>query len=151
MSESSPKKRPKAPVRIDVSRAVKMLADARELGVTAAAKRHRVTTRTIRRYRALLRTDVELQTQYAALIELQDKTWVSERAKSLRCAAERAQVLLAKEDDLDKITRYIEKVGGVDVVAGELNNNAGDSGAVGQGSAPPSLEGEESEGAPEVH
>ena len=111
MSESSPKKRPKAPVRIDVSRAVKMLADARELGVTAAAKRHRVTTRTIRRYRVLLRTDVELQTQYAALIELQDKTWVSERAKSLRCAAERAQVLLAKEDDLDKITRYIEKVG----------------------------------------
>jgi site-specific recombinase XerC len=110
-----PKKKRKKPARIDVERAARMLCDLHDLGPEQTAKLHRVTTRTLRRYKALVDEDAALKAKYLELATLRDGAWATERAKALRAAVARATELVAKEEDLDKITRFIEKVGSVDV------------------------------------
>jgi hypothetical protein len=144
-----PKKKRKKPARIDVERAARMLCDLHDLGPEQTAKLHRVTTRTLRRYKALVDEDAALKAKYLELATLRDGAWATERAKALRAAVARATELVAKEEDLDKITRFIEKVGSVDVAGMVLG--AGGPRSHQQGSASSSGEDEAGEDAPALN
>lgn len=99
----------------------RILIDAEDphLGAGVAAKMHGVTRRAITKWRARCKTDEALRSKVAELAKEIEQQWAGPRVKALRVALERATELLRKEDDLDKVTRFLEKVGSVDV-AGKL-------------------------------
>lgn len=99
----------------------RILIDAEDphLGAGAAAKKHGVTRRAITKWRARCKTDEALRNKLAELVKEIEQHWAGPRVKALRVALERATTLLENETDLDKVTRFIEKVGSVDV-AGKL-------------------------------
>ena len=138
---------PKGVRQIDVVRAARALVDAHRIGDTAAAKVAGVTTRAIQKWRAAVDTNDALREEYHRVLAKKDDAWVKERTSALRVVLQRAIKLAAKETDLDKLTRFIEKVGGVDVIDAELSKaHASSTQSPGEGAASPDDRDEAEEG-----
>ena len=111
----------------DKARAIKVLVDAEVFGVAKACKRWGCTDQTVRNYRKRLLNDPEfleaLGAKQQELIKrrtLAETGWLEARTRSLRKTLKRADSLIATETDLDKVTRYLDKVGNLDIVSGVL-------------------------------
>lgn len=133
MTDSKPPKS-KRPI-FDHVRAARVLVDAHELGDAKAALVHGVSRRSLQNWRALLETHDALKRDYLRLLTKREDAWAVERSAALRVVLKRAIKVAEKEDDLDKLTRFIEKVGGVDVVDAELNKHASGTRSSGEGAA----------------
>lgn len=108
-----------AGARINRERVARILVEAEAIGNDLkAAKLLKISDRSIRNYRKLLGTDVPLAELFRVYSEEELRGWRLARVRALRRANERAVELIEKETDLDKVTRFIEKTGGVDM-AGE--------------------------------
>jgi hypothetical protein len=100
-------------------RAARVLVEAEAIGNDQkAAKALKISDRSIRNYRKRLATDPALAALFRDYSEEELRGWHLSRVRALRRANERAVDLIEKETDLDKVTRFIEKTGGVDM-AGE--------------------------------
>ena len=111
----------------DKQRAIKILVDAEVFGVAKACKSWGCTDQSVRNYRKRLLTDPEfleaLGAKQQELIKrrtLAETGWLEARTRSLRKTLKRADSLIATETDLDKVTRYLDKVGNLDIVSGVL-------------------------------
>lgn len=105
--------------KLNRERAARILVEAEACGNDQkAAKQLKISDRSIRNYRKLLSTDPVLAALFRAYSEEEFRGWHLARVRALRRANERAVELIEKESDLDKVTRFIEKTGGVDM-AGE--------------------------------
>lgn len=105
--------------KFNPERAARVLVEAEAIGNDLkAAKQLKISDRTIRNYRKALTTDEEFAELFRKYSEEELRGWRLARVRALRRANERAVDLLEKEKDLDKVTRFIEKTGGVDI-AGE--------------------------------
>lgn len=108
-----------AGARINRDRVARILVEAEAIGNDLkAAKLLKISDRSIRNYRKLLGTDAALAELFRVYSEEELRGWRLARVRALRRANERAVELLEAEPDLDKVTRFIEKTGGVDM-AGE--------------------------------
>lgn len=111
----------------DKQRAIKVLVDAEVFGVSKACKRWGCTDQTVRNYRKRLLNDPEFlealgskQQELLKQRSIAEAGWLSARTRSLRKTLKRADALIANETDLDKVTRYLDKVGNLDIVSGVL-------------------------------
>lgn len=111
----------------DRERAIKVLVDAETFGVAKACKRWGVTDQTVRNYRRRLQGDPEFLDALTCKhreIELSrsraNADWYKARQKSLRRTLQRADELVSQETDLDKITRYLDKLGNLDIMGEAL-------------------------------
>lgn len=143
MTESKP---PRS--SFDHVRAARVLVDAHELGDGKAAAIHGVSRRSVQGWRAALATNAALRADYQRLLAKREDAWTIERAAALRVVLKRAIKIAEKEEDLDKLTRFIEKVGGVDVIDQELRKaHAGSTEPAGEGAATEDADDEGAEGA----
>lgn len=118
------------PRGFDVVRAARALVDAHTMGDVAAASLAGVTTRSLRNWRTELETNEPLKREYLRLFTKRENAWTVERTAALRVALKQASKIAEQEGDLDKLTNFIEKVGGVDVVDEELTRiHEGSTGA----------------------
>ena len=100
-------------------RAARVLVEAEACGNDRkAAEALKISDRSIRNYRKRLVTDPVLAALFREYSEEELRGWHIARVRALRRANVRAMELLDAEGDLDKVTRFIEKTGGVDM-AGE--------------------------------
>lgn len=107
------------PVKFNRVRAARVLLEAETIGNDRkAAEKLGITDRTIRNYRKALESDPVLSALFREYATEEARGWHIARVRALRIANQRAVELLEVEADLDKITRFIEKTGGVDM-AGE--------------------------------
>jgi len=113
-----------AMARIDTDKAATILADALVMGDEAAAKRNGVTSRTIRKYRALLPSDPALSAAFrlkkSALDEARDEErleWDRERRRFLRASIAKLEELVAKANSVE----HIHPVAGAVKIVGELD------------------------------
>jgi len=105
--------------KLNRERAARVLVEAEACGNDQkAAKQLKISDRSIRNYRKLLATDEVLAALFREYSEEEFRGWHLARVRALRRANERAVELIETEPDLDKVTRFIEKTGGVDI-AGE--------------------------------
>ena len=114
-------------VPFDKARAIKILVDAETLGIVKACKRWEVTRQTVYNYRSRLGSDAQFLQALTARQQAKQKIqtiaeagWLAARTRSLRKTLKRADALIEKETDLDKVTRYLDKVGNLDIVSGVL-------------------------------
>ena len=119
----------------DKARAIKVLVDAEVFGVAKACKRWGCTDQTVRNYRKRLLNDPEFlealgakQQELLKQRNIAEAGWLDARTRSLRKTLKRADALIANETDLDKVTRYLDKVGNLDIVSGVLGVGVSDSG-----------------------
>ena len=137
--------------KLNRERAARVLVEAESIGNDQkAAKQLKISDRTIRNYRKLLETDGDLAALFRAYSEEEFRGWHLARVRALRRANERAVELIEKETDLDKVTRFIEKTGGVDMAGealgvGSQHHQPGPSPSAHQGGAP-GAEDEEDDG-----
>lgn len=106
--------------KLDRERMARVLAEASATSDAETAEKYGVTERTVWNYRKRLSTDPELAKAYGRLLAAEVRGWQEARVRSLQAAAKRAAELIAQETDLDKISKYIEKTGGVDMVGAAL-------------------------------
>lgn len=111
----------------DKARAIKILVDAEVFGVAKTCKRWDCTDQTVRNYRKRLLNDPDFlealgakQNEQLKRQTLAEAGWLAARTRSLRKTLKRADALIEKETDLDKVTRYLDKVGNLDIVSGVL-------------------------------
>ena len=119
----------------DKARAIDILVDAELCGVAKACKRWGVTRQTVNNYRRRLQSDDEFLQALASKKQEQARRraaaeagWLDARTRSLRKTLKRADALIALETDLDKVTRYLDKVGNLDIVSGVLSVGVSDTG-----------------------
>lgn len=132
--------------KLNRERAARILVEAEAIGNDRkASEKLGITDRTIRNYRTALESDPELSALFRKYAAAESRSWHLARTRALRIANQRAVQLLENEEDLDKVTRFIEKTGGVDI-AGEalgVSSRPGregppapeDAGDTGEGSA----------------
>jgi len=117
-------------MKLDLERAARILVDAAEMGDRKAAEKWKVSQRTVENHRARLRTNPELAALFGQFAKTAQATsavsWAADRASVLKAAAARALTLLAKEDDLDKVSRLVEKFGELELAGTLLGEGAGD-------------------------
>jgi hypothetical protein len=105
--------------KLNRERAARVLVEAEAIGNDQkASKLLKISDRSIRNYRKALTTDPVLAALFREYSEEELRGWRLARVRALRRANERAVELIEAEPDLDKVTRFIEKTGGVDM-AGE--------------------------------
>lgn len=105
----------------DRDRALKVLIDAEAFGDAKACAQWKITRQTLRNYRNRLAEDPELLQALAALRIKAERSWKRERQRFLARALKRASVLLKTEEDIDKVSRAIERIGNLDVASEALS------------------------------
>jgi hypothetical protein len=128
--------------RIDRERAANILVDAFQLGDLKAAKKWGITDRTLRNYRARLASDASLSAIFRDKMAAADRSWHADRTRTLRILMSRMVALAQTETDLDKLSRAVKEVGGVDVAVSALNVGDSADSQVPEPSAPPGDDGE---------
>lgn len=113
--------------KLDVVRAARALVDAHQIGDAKAAAAAGVSKRSVQIWRTQLGTNAELRIAYELRLEQRETAWTQERVEALRVVLARAVELAKTETDLDKLTRFVDKVGGVDV-AGKVLSAVGSAG-----------------------
>jgi hypothetical protein len=109
---------------MDRDRAIKIIIDAEQFGDANACKKWEITRQTLRNYRNRLDEDPELCQALAILRGKAERSWKRERQRFLGRALRRAAALLKNEEDLDKVSRAIERIGNLDVASEALSGGS---------------------------
>ena len=99
----------------DRERAIRILLDAQDMGDATACKRHKITVRTLERYRRRLVDDPELSQAVALKKAEIEQGWRRERLAALRTGLRKLDELFAKAS----MKQLRDLVGGVKIL-GEL-------------------------------
>ena len=111
--------------QFSIERASEVIVDALLLGDDQAAARHNVATRTVKRYRARMRTDAALAQVVSAKKARVEQDWTDARRRFLRRAIAKLEQLIdgAKPEQIREVAGAIKIVGELDVVKGALGGN----------------------------
>lgn len=107
-----------------VEQKARILVECGEDGVQTVAKRNGMNRQTISRWRKDMLVEPELAAKVQQLLERREAAWAKERTAALNALTRRITKLAATEKDMDKLSKAVERLGGVDV-AGRLLKDAG--------------------------
>lgn len=112
----------------DPERAARILVDAIALGDKTAAARHKVSEKTVGRYRSRLATDQELSEAVQRISREADKGWHVARARFLRRSLEKLIELVenATPEQMKDVTEALRVVGELEIAREALGVSAGD-------------------------
>lgn len=113
--------------RLDPDRAARVLADAVELGDKGAADKWGISEKTVRRYRQRVPTDSQLSTSVRRVAREEERGWQIARRRFLREGVEKLRTLISQAtvQQLDDVSRALERIGNIDVASEALGVGAG--------------------------
>lgn len=113
-------------MKFDAERAARVLADAAEFGDAKAAEKWKITTRTVENYRARLRSDPVLSGSFARIEREETRDWHAARRRFLRAGVDKLRELIAQAgpDQLDDVSKALERIGNLDVASEALGVGA---------------------------
>jgi len=113
----------------DADRAAQVLADAAAFGDGEAARRWRITKRTVWNYRARLREDKDFAARFSALIDEHEAELGAMRVRFLRKAMAEMERRLGKEETtIEGIAECVRVVGELHQFAAVMEDDEGSDG-----------------------
>lgn len=114
---------------LDYEFAALVLADAIHLGDRGSAEKHGCTDRTVRGYRALLKTDPKLSALFQGKVSRAERGWSIARTSFLRKALAKAEQLVDAASDIEHlphVTEAIKAVGELQITVEAIGSDASD-------------------------
>jgi hypothetical protein len=113
-------------MKLDLLRAVEVLADALVLGDKAAAEKWKVTDKTVRNYKERLKNDPELSALFHRKISKAQREWASARIRFLRASLSKLTELVgiaSEVQHIPSVTAAIKTVGELQVAVDALGTD----------------------------